>query len=141
MPQHTLGVSNFVMKDPRSRLSKLLNEPVGKYDQDWEWVVSDSTKFRDYLRLYNIGYLTDQERNILMVMMLQCVNDIKVEFGFYPKFWLEVKFLLIRDHRLHRETIEYWSSLGGDSMQCDSWAISKELRKIYWQYVANKPSS
>lgn len=70
------------MKDPKARISKLLDEPIGELDQDWEWVVSDVGRFREYLRLYNLAYLDNRERNILMEMMLQCVNDVKAEFGF-----------------------------------------------------------
>jgi len=129
------------MKDPRIRLSKLLNEPIGIYDQDWEWVVSDSDRFRDYLKLYKLKYLTDKERNMLMEMMLQCVNDIRVEFGLIPKFWLEVKDILNSDFHIHKKTIKYWASLNNFScMLSDSWLISKEMRKVYWKNIANKAS-
>ena len=128
------------VKDPRARISKLLDEPIEELDQDWEWVVSDVCRFREYLRLYSLAYLDDQERSILMEMMLQCVNDVKAEFGFMPKFWLEVKVILIRDFRFLRKTVGYWGGISHFALPINSWAISKEMKKVYWHCINRRAS-
>jgi hypothetical protein len=120
------------MKDPRERLSKLLSEPIDPYDQDWEWIVSDSARIKDYIILYKRAYLNIYERQLLMEMMLQGINDDKLEFGFMPKAWLRVRALLIKDHSIHKKSIEYWASIGSVYPGCYSWAIAKEMRKVYW---------
>ncbi len=126
------------MKDPRERLSKLLNEPIDPNDQDWEWIISDSERIWDYIRFYNIGHLSAYERRLLMEMMLQAVNDDKLEFGFMPRFWLKVKALLETNFSVHKQTIEYWANIGEFAPSYYSWAIAKELRKIYWEKSVKK---
>lgn len=120
------------MKDYRERLAKLLGEPIEPYEQDWEWVVSDSSRVRDYLKFYKLAYLKNHEKRLLMEMMLQAVNDDKLEFGVMPKVWLKIKALLLANFSIHKETIEYWSNVERFVPSYYSWAISKELRKVYW---------
>ncbi len=127
------------MNDPRERLSRLLKEPIEPYDQDWEWVVSDCERVWDYIKLYQKPFLNNYERNLLMEMMLQAVNDIKVEHGFMPRFWHRVKFLLKNNFHIHKTTIEYWGNIGREFTPAYySWSIQKEIRRLYWSQAANK---
>lgn len=102
--------------------------------------MSDVRKFRQYLKLYKTAYLDDQERIVVMEMMLQCVNDVKAEFGLMPKYWLEVKAILIRDFSFLRNSIGSWAGISPFALSSNSWAISKEMKNIYWRCLKRQTS-
>ncbi len=118
------------MRDPRAILAKRLKEPYSPKDQDWEWVASKSDRVWEYIFLYQKPFVSRAEKEILMEMMLQAVNDIKLEFGYLPRFWLKVRALLLNNISIHAKTIQYWSGIHSFVPMCNSWAIAKQLRVL-----------
>lgn len=119
------------MKNPRKNLARMLKESYSPKDQDWEWGVSKSDRVWDYIFLYQKPSIRRSEKEILMEMMLQAVNDEKLKFGYLPRFWLKVRVLLIQNISIHAQSIKYWSGSIGFVPMCNSWAIAKQIRILY----------
>ncbi|WPP48912.1 hypothetical protein [Catalinimonas niigatensis] len=108
----------------RQSLAIKLGLPIHDHMQDWEYEVSDPKRIGDYLKLYDQSITSDKERESLMEMTLQSLEDLLEEdrleeFAVYEKLTEE---RLIKFSELHYKTLNYWSS--------GNFKVSKYIRNI-----------
>jgi hypothetical protein len=93
--------------------------------QDWEWEVADPKRIDEFLRAYEGGELSDDERFTLMETILQSFEDLSRTLE-ADKRWLQVLALLEANIQLHIYTVWYWADLENDT----TWKVAPFLRQI-----------
>jgi len=100
--------------------------------QDWEWMIADSSRFEEWIAVYQDESLSDDERFSLMEILIQCVEDMCL--GDKPAEqlpeWQAVAALLLANGRLHASTICYWSALGHDDPE-EQFHVSAPMRRVW----------
>lgn len=93
-------------------LAQKLDLSLSPAMQDWPWEVANAEQLPAYLQLYDNGTTTDEERVVLMEMMLQASEDrLEIDTNFVrDPLWLAVKEKLTAHSDLHTNTLSYWKS-------------------------------
>ncbi len=119
----------------RQSLATRLNLRNDAYSQDWEYEIASLGNFDKWYAFYNNESLTDDEKFSLMMMIVQCVEDIagvnatSSDIERMPE-WQMVKGLLLSNPELHATTIWYWSLFGCDGAD-ETFCISRPMRDVW----------
>jgi hypothetical protein len=97
--------------------------------QDWEWEVGDAERLDEFISVYQSGELDDDERFVLMEMILQSFEDLGGIVWTDPR-WEPVGHLLDRNIQLHAHSIFYWSCPDTDDPK-GQFAITPVIRPIW----------
>ena len=125
----------------RQSLAARLGLRIDPWSQDWEYEVASLGNFDKWHAFYNNECLTDDEKFSLMMMIVQCVEDIAGINGEssdterMPE-WQMVKGLLLSNPGLHATTIWYWSLFGCDGAD-ETFCISRPMRDV-WMKVQSQ---
>jgi hypothetical protein len=113
--------------DSLARRFDLPNEP---WMQDWEYLVADPQRIDEFLQAYVSGDLTEDEKFVLMEMLLQSFEDLEADLAADSR-WHLVLDLLDRHISLHVYSIYYWSLLEDeDEDENNWWRITPFMRAI-----------
>jgi hypothetical protein len=96
--------------------------------QDWEWQVSDATRLDEFLRAYEEADLSDDERFVLMEIILQSFEDLGHTIVVDPR-WHRTLELIDQNIDLHAHSVWYWSALESEDAD-DQWVVTPFLRRI-----------
>ena len=96
--------------------------------QDWEWEVAAPDRFEEFLQGYSSLGLSAAERFSLMEVLLQCIEDSETP-QLVTDRWAKLEPYLVKNIRLHRQTVEYWSSVGAAEQQ-DHFRITRLVRSL-----------
>jgi hypothetical protein len=96
--------------------------------QDWQWEVSDATRLDEFLQAYESCDLNDDERFVLMEIILQSFEDRGKALAIDPR-WYRVLELIDRKIDLHAHSVWYWSAMETEDVN-DQWVVSPYLRRI-----------
>lgn len=129
VPEH---LWRFPTAAAKAALAERFHLPNHPDMQDWEWEVADASCLDQYLAVYHSGELTDDERFLLMEMMLQAVEDDPqpLETSLH---WQEILQLLDRHIDLHAYSVWYWSDLE-EELGEETWRITPSLRQLVWRH-------
>jgi hypothetical protein len=111
-------------------LERRFGVPHNPYSQDWEYEAVDPARFGEYLAAYRSGELDDDERFTVMMMLVQCVEEMRrPDPGTAPE-WRVVAELLRSEPRLHASTIHHWACLDETDLE-DCFRLSGPMRRIW----------
>ena len=109
----------------RASLVNKLDLEFNENMQDWEYEVSDIHRIYDSIDEYNKQEISNAEKESLMEIILNCINDILANKQ--NELFLEVSKctlpLLKENQKLHEGTINYWCQ---NNFSISDW-INKSL--------------
>lgn len=79
--------------------------------QDWAWEVADPLRLDEFLYAYESGDLNEDERFVLMEIILQSFEDLERSSNLVDPRWPSVLDILDRNIDLHAYSVWYWSVL------------------------------
>ena len=98
--------------------------------QDWEYEVADAKRLPDFLPALEGDDLTDDERFVLGMTVMQCFEELASERTVADsEQWKRFVAVLRSRPKLHAHTICYWSSLDRDLE--DAWHIAPLVRRLW----------
>ena len=112
------------------RLTSLLKLQLGPYSQDWEVELADASRLADFLDLYEGGELDDDDRFLLMGMIVASLDDAASLGAEVASAWDRADVLLRRDGSLHATTLSYWAQ-GDDPDPDHQFAVTPRIRSIW----------
>lgn len=128
----------YVTKEAVEGLVRKINLPMpGRYSQDWEYEVSDSSRVAEFLSFYENIALNKEEKFALMIIIISSYNDAIVEEKTEESIAERIKYLLLNDADIHKNTIFYWALLDEDDLE-DCFAITSFMREVASLYDKNQ---
>lgn len=96
----------------RKSLATKLNLEFLESSQDWEYEVSDPNRIQEFINEYDKTETSDKEKESLMEIILDSANDLLCFKGQsdFDKFISWINDRLKRNQKIHRATINYWST-------------------------------
>ncbi|WP_422106858.1 hypothetical protein [Winogradskyella sp.] len=115
------------------KLSKRLGLYWDKDIQDWELIVSDSGRIRDFIKVYQNELDNDDDKFTLMALIVSSFDDIAPNFDKdNSQLWDVCKTILKKECYLHYATIVYWCLL--ENEPGNVFPISLLMRDV-WEEV------
>lgn len=94
-----------------------------------EYEVSDSSKVGEFLYAYKNIELNKEEKFALMMIIISSYNDAIIE-GKVEKSWASfIRYHLLEDINIHKNSIYYWALLDEDDLE-NCFAITTLIREI-----------
>jgi len=91
------------------KLCKDLNlQMPDAYEQDWEYVNVDETRIAEFIDYYQSGCLDNETKFTLMIIIIGSLDDALRSGNFESAQWERVKSILLKEQKLHMNTIKYW---------------------------------
>lgn len=97
--------------------------------QDWEFIVSDSTRLDEFIQAYKQMNLSAEEKFALMMIISSSYNDSLLQYEIDLSEWEEIKNLLIEEFSIHKKSITYWASLLDEDLE-EAFPISVLMKDI-----------
>lgn len=124
----------YVTKSAVEGLVKKIKLPApDEFSQDWEYEVSDSSRITEFLYAYENIELNIDEKFALMIIIISSFNDAILESKAEESSASLIRYHLLQDISIHKNTIYYWSMLDEDDLE-NSHAVTSFMRGI--AYVA-----
>ncbi|WP_019637121.1 hypothetical protein [Paenibacillus fonticola] len=117
----------YVTKSAIEGLVKKIPVP-DEYSQDWEYEVADSSRITEFLYAYEKIELNKEERFTLMIIIISSFNDAIVEGKVEANFSV-IRYHLLQDINIHKNTIYYWSMLDEDDLE-NCYAVTSFIRGL-----------
>ncbi|MFT9820043.1 hypothetical protein [Lysinibacillus sp. NPDC056185] len=120
----------YVTKSAIDGLVKKVKLPApDEFSQDWEYEVSDSSRITEFLYAYENIELNKDEKFALMIIIISSFNDAMVEGKAEENSVILIRYHLLQDNSIHKNTIYYWSMLDEDDLE--NWhAVPSFMREI-----------
>ncbi len=107
--------------------------------QDWPLEVSDARRIDEFLAYYDAA-TDDDVRFDTMALLLYCFDE-RAREAREPRLEAWFDHTLRRDFALHGQLVRYWSWLDRPVLDDEnSWAISPQLRRIFWDGLKLLPA-
>lgn len=133
----TSEYSDFPLRSPtyaaRKELALRFALPFAEDMQDWEWEVADVERFDEFIGVYRLASLSDDERFSLMEMLIQCTEDMTLQSN-YAAAWSTIEPLLLSRPDLHRSTVAYWACLH-EAEPVARFRVSGNMRQL-WHVIS-----
>ncbi|WP_042473874.1 hypothetical protein [Bacillus ndiopicus] len=124
----------YVTKSAIEGLVKKVKLPApDEFSQDWEYEVADSSRITEFLYAYENIELNKDEKFALMIIIISSLNDAIVEGKAEESSVSLIRYHLLQDNSIHKNTIYYWSMLDEDDLE-NCHAATSFIREI--TYVA-----
>jgi len=119
------------------KLSKRFGLYWDRTMQDWEFVVSDSGRIDDFLKVYQTELDNDDDKFTLMGLIVSSFDDdmTDMQSGIENK-WAICKTILEKECFLHFSIIRYWSLLDEKDIH-NVFSITPYIREV-WEEVKTK---
>ncbi len=117
----------YVTKEAIISLTEKLHLPQIN-SQDWEFEVGKSKKVFEYISFYENVVLNKEEKFALMIVIISSYNEALLEGIAQKELWNKIKYNILKDMDIHRNTIEYWALDDEDLEDC--FAITPLIRSI-----------
>ncbi|MBG6032866.1 hypothetical protein I5E97_17680 [Proteus hauseri] len=116
-----------------NQLAMDLGLPEGdEYTQDWVYELPESYRTKKWLEKYIQVYSNDKyntfEKNELMKLMLDIINDFLIKNSKKDDLIRKVLTLLSDNYQIHLQLVEHWS-LDDDPLE-DCFELTPAVRKI-----------
>ncbi len=110
-------------------LVKKLSLPgLDLYSQDWEYEVANSSRVSEFISFYENGILNYDEKFALMIVIISSYNDALSEGKAQIGDWDKIRYHLVNEINIHKNTIVYWS-LEGEELE-DCFEITPLIREL-----------
>ena len=110
-------------------LADLFGYEIGKYDQDWTYMIVESDRIEEYIQAYDTKITNKDTKFSLMEMIIQSLTEQEDEKLMNEK-WKLVKPILNKNFDLHECTIYYWCCWDNDDID-DCWEVTPLMREIW----------
>lgn len=140
--QYPLHLARYPISASREKLAGLFRLENRPEMQDWEVEVADPNRITEFLNAYEASDLSDDDRFLLMSLIIASFDDAGESDGEKPfsgKEWEKTRKLLIRDCKLHASTLWYWSSWG-TAVEDAAFTVTRHIRPI-WLMVEEEYSA
>jgi hypothetical protein len=104
-PEH---LARYQMPTAIASLARRLGLRHEPHMQDWAWEVAEPTRLDEFLESYEQADLTEDERFVLMEILIQCCEDLPGDLNEDPR-WNRVLRLLDENVSLHMASVYYWT--------------------------------
>ena len=99
----------FPNQESRKSLAKKLNLRFDESMQDWEYEISTPDRIDDFINEYKKSDTTDSEKESLIEIILDSLNDLDEPSLKTFKNQLKItKEFLTKNKDLHSNTVDYW---------------------------------
>jgi hypothetical protein len=126
VPEHLLRFPTGAAIDSLANRFGLPNTPDM---QDWEWEVADPSRIDEFMSAYESGDLSEDERFVLMEILLQSFADLGTSLEDDPR-WVRALRWLDENVDLHAHSVWYWSVLDPEMDQDEIWSVTPFIRTI-----------
>jgi hypothetical protein len=96
--------------------------------QDWSWEVADARRLDEFISAYSGGVLNDDERFVLMEIILQSFEELPNPLDLDPR-WRSVLAALDQNIALHRCTVWYWAQLDSNDAE-EQFRVTLDMRAV-----------
>ncbi|WP_233354826.1 MULTISPECIES: hypothetical protein [Paenibacillus] len=116
-----------------SLIKKLHLPSLTPFSQDWEYTSADSSRVNEFITFYENNKLNNKEKFTLMIVIISSFDDYLSEgIGTEDiKIWDRIKQNILKDYKLHINTIIYWALEENDLEDC--FAVTPYIREILEQ--------
>lgn len=111
-------------------LARRFNLPYAPEDQDWEHTAADSERIDDFFSAYASGELDDDERFVLMELLIQSFEHIAADTGAEDSRWPQLLALLDEHVELHAFSLWYWADPDTAMHEDELWHVTPSLRQL-----------
>lgn len=123
----------YLTKEAIKNLNKKLSLPIlSPYSQDWEYEQADSSRVQEFMTYYENSVLTNNEKFALMALIVSSYDDYLSEGNTTESVWINISNYLIKDFKLHKNTIIYWAQEDNEIEDC--FAVTPLMREIIERY-------
>jgi len=116
-------------REAYTRLNQLLALPATGHEQDWDVELADATRLHEFVSLYQKGFLAEEEKQVLMGLIIASADEAVRRDGELPSEWSSIQDLLLRDRKLHEDALLCWG-LPGEEDPDAMFYISPAVRAI-----------
>lgn len=113
-------------------LARRFNLPNTPFMQDWPWEVADYRRIEEFLDAYDDDELGDDERFVLMDILIQSAEDLGSNLAQSP-VWLKIQDRLDKNIALHIYHVWYWACLENEHL-ADAWQVAPTMRALLKKY-------
>lgn len=122
----------YVTRSAIEGLVKKIKLPApDEFSQDWEYEVSDSSRITEFLYAYENIELNIDEKFALMIIIISSFNDAIIERKADESSASLIRYHLLQDIRIHKNTIYYWAMLDEDDLE-NCHAVTSFMREIVY---------
>ncbi|WP_413376448.1 hypothetical protein [Paenibacillus taichungensis] len=116
-----------------SLIKKLHLSPLTPFSQDWEYTSADSSRVNEFITYYEKNKLNNKEKFTLTIVIISSFDDyLSKGIGTEDiKIWNRIKQNILKDYKLHINTIIYWALEENDLEDC--FAVTPYIREILEQ--------
>ncbi|GGH61392.1 hypothetical protein GCM10008014_36780 [Paenibacillus silvae] len=99
------------------------------YSQDWEYEVSDSSRIKEFMYLYENIELNKDEQFALMTVIVSSYNDALEEGKIDEEIQEKILFFLFNESDIHRNIILEWAMLDEEDLS-NCYVIAPIMREL-----------
>lgn len=117
-------------------LAQRFNLAYAPEDQEWEHTAADAGRIDDFLAAYASGELDDDERFVLMELLIQSFEDSAADTGAADPRWPQLLALLDQQIELHAFSLWYWAAPDDPADEDQLWHVTPSLRPLLARHRA-----
>jgi len=137
--QLTIPVERHPTEAARTALSAQLGFEDTHEFQDWERHFQNFEKIMSFVDLYEAGTLNEDEKFLLMELVLASASDADAVF-FVSSDWRRIEDLLRRNSTLHAWSMWFWSCIDNESrIPYNDFASSPYIQSILLETASDSP--
>ncbi|AXT61418.1 hypothetical protein D1816_14020 [Aquimarina sp. AD10] len=130
-----MNIEDQYTRYPNGISEKKLSNRLGLYweesIQDWEFIVADSERLSDFLKIYQTELDNDNDKFTLMSLIVSSFDDGFSEEDIEIKeLWEVCRIILEKECFLHFSIIKYWSLLEEKDAK-NIFSITPYIRKVW----------
>ena len=115
-------------KQAIQKLNSSLQLPYEAWMQDWDILLADPTRIREFINIYDRDQLDHDEKFALMSLIISSYNN-QLETEPVAEIENDVRRLLTRDYEIHKDRIQYWCCF--DSVGSEYFAVTPLMRRLW----------
>lgn len=134
-------IERLETKAARISLSRHFGFSDSDQIQDWERYFEDFNRLAEYIELYEIGQLDDDERFLLMELILASTTNSEPNF-LNSSLWQTIKQKLRNDPKTHGWSIWFWACIDEDlRLPYNDFLIASDLQLLLLDLAKNAAGS
>lgn len=100
-----------------------------EFSQDWEYVVSDSSRISEFLSAYKTVELNAEEKFALMIIIISSYDDAITIKRVEGNWRNTIRKFLLEDISIHHNTVFYWAMLEEEDLE-NCFYVTPLMREI-----------
>ncbi|WP_419602188.1 hypothetical protein, partial [Thiolapillus sp.] len=125
-----MNTTHIITNEAIEYLNRELVLPSTGREQDWEIELADSNRINEFISFYENKPLSDDKKFALMALIIGSLENLAYIKSINKDIWGKVARLLCARIELYKPLIDYWSLVGEDNNDDDTFAITKLMRSL-----------